>query len=258
MSIHKTQAIVLSRYDVRETSVITNFYTREFGKVTGILKGFRSDPGKFATSLQLFSLNEIIFYRKLNTNVHLVSQADLRENFDPIRLDMIKMGMASFMMELVGAVMPAEDKNEEVFDLSLSCLNEMKTAFNAEKIATIFKIKMLALSGFKPHFDSCVSCQDRILGNSKFSLSLGGLLCQRCFTKDTTSRSIFRGTVATILHIEKNDLKVNLNLGLNPQIKRELEIILNAFLNFHLEKELKSQRVINKLNNIEPAIVNNK
>jgi len=238
--------------------VITNFYTREFGKVTGILKGFRSDPGKFATSLQLFSLNEIIFYRKLNTNVHLVSQADLRENFDPIRLDMIKMGMASFMMELVGAVMPAEDKNEEVFDLSLSCLNEMKTAFNAEKIATIFKIKMLALSGFKPHFDSCVSCQDRILGNSKFSLSLGGLLCQRCFTKDTTSRSIFRGTVATILHIEKNDLKVNLNLGLNPQIKRELEIILNAFLNFHLEKELKSQRVINKLNNIEPAIVNNK
>ncbi|MDD4900145.1 MAG: DNA repair protein RecO [Candidatus Omnitrophica bacterium] len=253
MPIHKTQAIVLSRYDVRETSVITNFYTREYGKVTGILKGFRSDPGKFATSLQLFSLNEIIFYRKRNTNVHLVSQADLRENFDPIRLDMIKMGMASFMMELLAAVMPPEDKNEEVFDLSLSCLNEMKTAYNAEKIATIFKIKMLALSGFKPHFDSCVSCQDRVMGQSKFSLSLGGLLCPRCFTKDTTSRSIFRGTVATILHIERNDLKSNLNLGLNPQIKRELEIILNAFLNFHLEKELKSQRVVNKLTDVVPV-----
>jgi recombinational DNA repair protein (RecF pathway) len=34
---------------------------------------------------------------------------------------------------------------------------------------------------------------------------------------------------------------------MNPQIKRELETILNAFLNFHLEKELKSQKVLNKL-----------
>jgi len=53
--------------------------------------------------------------------------------------------------------------------------------------------------------------------------------------------------VASILHIEKNDLKINLNLGLNPQIKKELDVILNAFLNFHLEKELKSQKVLNKL-----------
>jgi len=162
--------------------------------------------------------------------------------------------MSSFMMELLGAVMPLEDKNEEVFDLSLACLHELKSAYNCDKIATIFKIKMLALSGFKPHFDSCVSCQGRILGVSKFSLSLGGLLCPSCFAKDTSSRSIFRGTVATILHIEKNDFKSNLNLGLNPQIKKELDIILNAFLNFHLEKELKSQKVINKLNDLEPAI----
>jgi len=247
MSIHKTEAIVLSRYDVRETSVITNFFTRDFGKISGILKGFRSDPGKFASSLQLFSHNEIIFYRKRNSAVHLVSQCDIRDNFDGIRLDMIKMGMSSYMMELLGAVMPLEDKNEEVFDLSLACLNELKSAYNSDKIATIFKIKMLALSGFKPHFDSCVSCQGRILGASKFSLSLGGLLCPSCFAKDTSSRSIFRGTVATILHIEKNDFKSNLNLGLNPQIKKELDIILNAFLNFHLEKELKSQRVLDKL-----------
>jgi DNA repair protein RecO (recombination protein O) len=106
---------------------------------------------------------------------------------------------------------------------------------------------MLALSGFKPHFDSCISCADRIMGQSKFSLSLGGLLCPRCYQKDLSSRSIFRGTVASILHIERNDLKTNLNLGMNPQIKRELELILNSFLNFHLERELKSQKVLHKL-----------
>lgn len=247
MPIERTQALILSRQDFRETSCLVNFYTRDFGKISGLLKGVRTEPEKFASNLELFSQNEIIFYSNANSGLHLISQCDLNNNFTGIRQGIIKTAMASFMMELLGALMPAEDKNEEVFDLVALCLQELETTANPDKVMTIFKIKMLALSGFKPHFDSCVSCADRIRGESKFSLSLGGLLCPRCYLKDTASRSIFRGTVASILHIERNDFRTNLNLGLNPQIKKELELILNAFLNFHLERELKSQRILNKL-----------
>lgn len=247
MSIHKTEAIVLNRRNFRETSMIADFYTRDFGKLSGILKGIKTEPVKFASTIEPFSYNEIIFYRKRNSALHLVSQADLRENFDTIRQNIFKVGISTLMMELLGAVMPLEDKNEDVFNLTLLCLRELKTTDNPDKVMTIFKIKMLALSGFKPHFDSCISCGDKILGQSKFSIVLGGLLCSSCCKKDLSSRSIFRGTAASILHIEKNDFKNNLNLGMNPQIKKELNAILNAFLNFHLEKELKSQRVLNKL-----------
>lgn len=247
MSIHRTEAIVLNKRDFHETSIIANFYTRDFGKLSGLLKGIREDPAKFASNLEQFSLNEIIFYRKKNSALHLITQADKKNNFDGIRQNMVKVGMGSLIIELLGAVMACEDKNEDVFDLSLACLTELQTTNNPDKVMTIFKIKMLALSGFKPHFDSCVSCGDKILGQSKFSLMLGGLLCSRCYQKDLSSRSIFRGTVASILHIERNDIKSNLNLGMNPQIKKELDLILNAFLNFHLERELKSQKVLNKL-----------
>jgi len=250
MSIQKTEAIILRKSEFRETSLIINFYSRDYGKLSGLLKGIRKEPAKFASNVEPFSFNEIIFYRKTKSELHLVTQADMRDNFEGIRRDLTKVGLATYMMDLVGALMPQEDKNDAVFALTLDCLNELKGSCNPDKIMTIFKIKMLALSGFKPHFDSCVSCQDRVMGQSRFSLILGGLLCPRCFSKDTTSRSIFRGTVATILHIEKNDFRVNLNLGINPQIKKELEVILNAFLNFHLEKELKSQKVLNKLGEI--------
>ena len=249
MSIHKTEAIVLSRRDFRETSLIVNFYTRDFGKLSGILKGIREDPAKFASTLEPFCLNEIIFYKKRNSALHLVSQCDTRNSFNIIRENISRIGLASMMMELIQAVMPVEDKNEEVFDLTLASLGELEINTNPDKIMTIFKIKMLALSGFKPHFDSCVCCNCRILGQAKFSLSLGGLLCGSCHNKDMRARSIFRGTVASILHIEKNDFRNNLNLGMNPQIKKELNLILNAFLNFHLERELKSQRVLNTLDN---------
>ncbi|MBU0548131.1 MAG: DNA repair protein RecO [Candidatus Omnitrophica bacterium] len=247
MSIDKAQVLVLSKRDIRETSIIVDFYSKEFGKLSGLLKGIRNEPEKFASNLEFFSLNEIIFYRKTHSSLHLVTQADKLDNFTQIRSSIEKTTQAGFMMELINSIMQAEDKNEEIFNLALLSLKELEINYNPAKIATIFKIKMLNLSGFKPHFDSCVSCTDIISGQARFSLSLGGLLCPRCMQKDPGSRSIFRGTIATVLHIERNNFNASLNLGMNPQIKKELDLILNAFLSFHLGKELKSQRLLNKL-----------
>ncbi|MCK9430678.1 MAG: DNA repair protein RecO [Candidatus Omnitrophica bacterium] len=247
MSIDKAEALVLNKRDIRETSIIADFYSREFGKFSGLLKGIRTEPEKFASNIEPFSLNEVIFYRKTHSNIHLVTQADKLNNFTQIRSSIEKTTQAVFMMELINSLMQPEDKNEDIFELALISLKELETNYNPAKIATIFKIKMLSLSGFKPHFDSCVSCSDIISGQARFSLSLGGLLCPRCMQKDPASRSIFRGTIATVLHIERNAFGASLNLGMNPQIKKELDLILNAFLSFHLGKELKSQRLMNKL-----------
>ncbi len=247
MAIQKAQGIVLKKVDFRETSLIVTFLTREFGKVTGILKGIRKDPRKFSSSLDLFSMNEIIFYQKRNSHIHLVSQCDLFDNFTGARLHLSKLGTAGVMVELLDSVMPQEDPHPEVFDLTLSSLKELEASAQPEKILTIFKIKVLTLSGFKPHFDSCVSCGTKIIGESKFSLRLGGLLCRSCYRKDLSSRILFRGTIASLLHIQRNNFRTTLNLGLNPQIKRELELVLNAFLEFHLEKELRAERVVRRM-----------
>ena len=50
MAIIKTEAIVLKRYDLRETSLLVNFYTLDQGKITGEMKGIRDDPKKFASA----------------------------------------------------------------------------------------------------------------------------------------------------------------------------------------------------------------
>lgn len=250
MSIHKSEVIVLRKRDFRETSLIAEFYTREHGKLSGLLKGIRTDARKFASTLEPFSLNEIVFYRSRASSLHLVSQCDLKDDFSCLRGDMMKSGIASFMMELIGAVMPPEDKNELVFNFTLDCLRELCATEQPYKIELIYKIKMLSLSGFKPHFDSCVACSARLSGQSRFSLSRGGLLCPVCFGRDPSGRPIFRGTIASILYIEKNSLPAGLNLGLNPHVKKELDMVLNAFLQFHLDRQLKSQRVLQSLEEV--------
>lgn len=254
MSIHKTEAIVIKTFNFRETSVIATLYTKDFGKINGILKGIKTQPPKFASTLEPFSHNEIVFYKKRNTSLHLVSQCDLKDNFVFLRDEVRKITLASVMMELLDVLMPLEEVNRDIFDLSITCLKAMSNYLYIDKIATIFKIKLLILSGFKPHFDSCISCGDRILGQAKFSIELGGLICPNCFKKDCKARSIFRGTIATILHIEKSNLADNLRLGINPQIKRELDSILQSFLDFHIDRKLKSQNVLDSIKLTEVMI----
>ena len=247
MPILRTSAIVLRRFNFRETSLIVSFLTSEYGKISGLLKGIRKDPAKFASTVDLFSHNEIIFYKGRHCSLHLVSQCDEKDSFTPIRQNLAKVGTASILMELADSVMPEEDKNEEVFNLALQTLAELSVNAKPEKIGTIFMIKLLSLSGFKPHLDSCISCDHQILGQAKFSLKLGGLLCDRCTGRDTASRSIFKGTVATINYIERNEFRNTLSLGMNNDVKKELEMILNLFIKFHIEKDLKSQHVLDRM-----------
>ncbi len=247
MSLQKSQALVIKTFDFRETSLIADLYTKDFGKMRGLFKGIKKEPQKFGSTLEPFSYNEIVFYKKRNSNLDLVSQCDLMDNFSSIRNNVEKVGLASLIMELLDIVMPWEDPQQDIFDLSLGCLKSIGNYAYPDKITTVFKIKLLGLSGFKPHFDSCISCSDRVSGQAKFSISLGGLLCQNCFKKDIKARTIYRGTTATILHMERSSLEDNLRLGINPQIKRELGFILQSFLDFHLEKKPKSQKVLPSL-----------
>lgn len=244
MSIHKTEAIVLRKRDFRETSLIAEFYSKDYGKFSGVLKGIRTKPGKFGSTVEPFSHNEVVFYRSRSHDLHLVGQCDTRDNFDAVRSDMVKSVIGSYMMDMLNALMMAEDRNEQIFSFSLQCLKELTRVSNPHKIETIYKIKMLSLSGFKPHFDSCVSCAHPITRSARFSVSRGGLLCERCCSKDTAARLMFKGTIASIIYLQRSDVRSCLHLGINPQIKRELDMALNAFLEYHLGKRLKSQRVL--------------
>ncbi|MEW6171419.1 MAG: DNA repair protein RecO C-terminal domain-containing protein, partial [Candidatus Omnitrophota bacterium] len=96
--------------------------------------------------------------------------------------------------------------------------------------------------------DSCVACNSLIDKKAHFSNRLGGLICQDCIPKDRYSSSIFPGTVASILHIERSNWQKNSRLAFSLKIESELKRVLNNFLVFHLEKRMKSSRVLNILN----------
>ena len=242
--IVKTEGIVLKSFDFRETSRIATFLTRDYGKVKGVLKGIRKDPRKFGSSIEKFSLNDVVYYQYRNSDIHLVSHCDMKDFFTGLRGDLERMTAASYATELIDTLMPSEEQNAEIYDLMRAFLKSLQTTPDVPKLVQTFQIKILSLSGFKPHLEACVRCSKKVEDAPRFSLRLGGLLCEVC--KDTAGEAtpISLGAVASILHIQKNSWEAALRLGMAPFIKKELKYVLNHFLVFHLERHLRSTRFL--------------
>jgi DNA repair protein RecO (recombination protein O) len=242
--IVKTEAIVLKSFDFRETSRIATFFTPDFGKVKGILKGIRKDPRKFGSSVDNFSLNDIVYYQYRNSDIHLVSHCDMKDFFSGFRQDLERMTAASYASELIDALMPMEEQNLEIYNLMQAFLKGLQTTQDVSKLVQTFQIKILSLSGFKPHLETCVSCSKNVFDAPRFSLRLGGLLCGVCKDSVGEATPISLGSVASILHIQKNNWDAALRLGMAPFVKKELKYVLNHFLVFHLERHLRSTRFL--------------
>jgi DNA repair protein RecO (recombination protein O) len=242
--IVKTEGIVLRNYDYRETSKIASFYTWDHGKMRGVLKGIRKDPRKFGSHVDKFSVNDIVYYQYRKTDLHLISQCDLKQFFFPVRQDYKRNLAANYITELVDAVMPVEQPNQPVYTLMLQALNALETIQDISKLVYIFQIKILALSGFSPHIDACVKCNRPISGKVRFSLRSGGLICPSCPTQEQSFTLISRGTIATMLYVERNKWEKSLKLGMTKTVKKELKYILNHFLVYHLEKRIKSAKYL--------------
>jgi len=56
--------------------------------------------------------------------------------------------------------------------------------------------------------------------------------------------AISKGTIASIMHIEKSAWRESLRLGISYGMRKELGSILNSFLTFHLEKPLKTLKFL--------------
>ncbi|MFC1704161.1 DNA repair protein RecO [Candidatus Omnitrophota bacterium] len=237
--IRKAKGIVIKKFNFRETSLLVIFFTKEFGKIKGIIKGVRKDPRKIASNLALCSYNEIVFYEKRNSELCLITQCDVRKDFSYIREDIQKVSLASYVLELTDVVMQLGDQNLEVFKLLLDSFKSMQSV-DLEKVLYCFQVKVLSLSGFKPHLDACIICKDKLHGAANFSIALGGLICSVCAGNDINSNTVLKGTINSLIHLETFSWHKALTLGLSKQIRQELRSILYNFLSFHLEKSMKS------------------
>lgn len=223
MAIQTTEALVLNRRDLRETSIIATFYSKDFGKIKGVLKGIRGDRSKYGSQAELFGLNKIVFYEKSKSDFQNITQCDLLDGFFGIRKDLYAIAYASYLAELVDELTEPAERNEEIFGLLLYCLGMLAKGMEPVKIARIFEIRLLTLLGFGP------SAQGASVGHVKVSM----------------------GTAQTFNRLKSADWDSLLKFRISKPVSDELGPLVDRMVASHLERPLKTKKFIRELQRLK-------
>ena len=185
MNIFKTYAIVLKSENWRETSKILTLFSQRFGKIRVIAKGVRNPKSKLVGNLEPFSQVNIVFYKKENTDLHLLSQVDLLQPLPKIQNDLKRFAYASAVTELLDKLTEPEEVHPGLFSLTWETLQNIEAASIAklDNYLWSYVLKLASNLGYCPKLSACISCnKTEALATEHlfFSAEKGGMICKNC------------------------------------------------------------------------------
>lgn len=259
MSATKTEAFILKTRDYRDTSLLAVFYTKDFGKIHGIIKGVRDSRYRYGSTLEPFSLNEILFYRrKRGGDLHQVTQVDVLDMYFDIRQDLEKLSYASYFAEALDQLVDLEESNPSLFYLLKDTLEFMSSGASPKRSARIFELKLLMILGLIPELKSCVVCGALSPEPAYFSVTLGGVHCKSCGVSGAVASRIHtdakipslpvsKGALNFMEHVMRQPVKELNHVKVAQEVGEEVEKLLRRFVDFHLQNKLKSVVFLEKM-----------
>ena len=238
MAIHTADAIVLRRYPFRETSITLSCLTDRFGKLSGLVKGIRTQPHRYHSAMEPFTINRIVFYDTRTSSLHLISQCELLAPLEGLQRDLTTTRLAAFCVDLADTVVPLEEPQPAVYQLLKHTLERMAATSDADfqDVRLHFIVRLLRLAGFQPQVDECTSCGTVVHAAGYWSARQGGLLCQACLHEDPKVEPASAELLAAIEHLAEADQPI----VLEPPMRSALRQRLDEFLHWRLDRLLRS------------------
>lgn len=152
MSTYQTLGIILKKTDFGEADQLLNIYTQSHGKIIALGKGTKKIQSKLSSGLQYFSLiNLMVAWGK---NYDHIAGVELARIFSGIAIDLKKIILASYALELVDQLTKPNQPDIKIFTLLskyLLALNDNSFTFKEWQIVRqAFVVKLLTILGFQP------------------------------------------------------------------------------------------------------------
>lgn len=230
----KTEAIVLKKYNFRETSVILSLYTEDTGKVKGVLKGVRIEKGRVPPLI--FTPGAYIhtfIYIKRSSELALISSPTLLKYYEMPSKENI--GVWYLILKLVDLFTAEKEADKQMFCLLRDTGELLTYCLTPEILFLIFKLKFIKILGYGIELSRCVVCR-KTEPPFLFSGKLGGLICNNCKNRDPQRVNISTSVINIMRQMERIDIKrCTVIKSIPVDILRKINFYANITLNYHSE-----------------------
>jgi DNA repair protein RecO (recombination protein O) len=212
MPLYTTEAIILRTYKLGEADRIVVFLTRDRGKRRGVAQGARRMRSRFGGALEPLTRVAVTYFEKESRELVSLNYAEpLSSPLWSVRSDAL--GHTGYFAELIDECALEGDADDRLYRLGSSVVDALAAGVAVEPLARYFEYWLLRLQGVYP--TQIASLSDEALAFVRASARVGPDRIER--------------------------------LAPSPRALRELEAVHRGLIAAHLEKDLKSARVLRDL-----------
>ena len=244
----ETEGIVLKQTKPVGGRSILSILTEDHGKIScGANLGMK---GKNRTNLAVSPFTHASYSLFRNRGSYNLAGAEVIKSYYSIGEDVDKYMAGARILELTDRFLAEGEKAPAIFSLVIEYLDELaerEKDFGTLNIA--FEFKALRILGVMPVMSECVSCGSDS-GMKKLDIAQGGRICEKCYKnaqKSGNSSLIYDMTddiVKVVEFLVRKPLAALKKLTLQDSVREQLEILLNAWIAYHLDiGDLRSESI---------------
>jgi len=242
----RTEGVVLRHSDWGEADRILTIFTRQLGKVQAIAKGIRKPRSRKAGHLEPFMHTSMLLAR--GRDLLILTQAEAVDVFEPLRQDLVLLGYAAYVIELLDRFTYEEGENRSLYNLLVHTLARLSRGDNPDLVSRYYEIRLLDLVGFRPQLVNCAQCDAVIQAQDQyFSAERGGALCPACGRKDPAARPISITALKYLRHFQRSSYRAAGRAQIPGAIFGEIENLMQHYLTYLLERGLNSPAFLRRV-----------
>ncbi len=233
--------IILRGMDYRETSRIITAFSEGFGIIKLIAKGVRNPKSRMAAALQSLVNSEIVFYKKEQSELYLVKEAEIMEFFKNIHNNLIRYNYAIIIIDFLSTLLAQEQVSKTLYQYSLFILHSIdrKPKDELPYILTCFLLKGASLLGFRIELEKCTTCGMKNFSPLYFSNAKGGIICQECRRNDPDTTKITNKVLLFLKNVQQQK-NFEHSQKINPDEFNEIFSLLSDWFRYHNHKMIKT------------------
>ena len=247
---YSAEGVILKKTNLGEADRLLTIFTKYKGKIRALAKGVRKITSRRSPNLEL--LNHVKAQFAVGKTFDVVTEVTTITTHKKIKEHLFKVSLGFHIAEITDEFLPEDQVNKELFELLVSTLRRLNVEEDTEKIKKIvrtFEIKLLAITGYKPQFDHCVKCGGSLSKVGNFiSPEAGGVLDKKCSIGGTFIRPISADSIKLLRFLQESTLAKIDRLIITHLLNNEIESRLKFYIEYLLEKELKSVKFIEQVN----------
>ena len=233
----RVEAVVLRHSDWGEADRLVHLYTRERGKLRAIAKGVRRMRSRKSGHLQPFTRAALLLAR--GRDLWIVTQAETVDAYLPLRDDLLRIGYAAYLVELLDRFTYDEDANQSLFRLLTDSLQRVASEADAFPALRYYEMRLLDLLGFRPQLFQCTTCQETITAQDQFfSADQGGVICPKCCSSFPNTKPVSMAALKFLRHYQRSTYREALRAEIAAPVREEIEALLQYYLTHLLERNL--------------------